>query len=57
LRDALGDQLLDTIYPFYNKLYENYSTVAFSKKHMNEYLRFSPRDVERSLKYFFGKGQ
>lgn len=55
LREILGAQLLQKIIPYFKEFYGKYSTISFSKKHMNEYLRFPPDDVERALINFFGK--
>lgn len=55
LRDILGAQLLRKIFPLFKDFYGKYSKVSFSKKHMNEYLRFPPDDVDRALTNFFGK--
>jgi Exo70 exocyst complex subunit len=55
LREILGTELLQKILPLYKDFFAKYSKVQFSKKHMSEYLRFPPEDVERLLKNFFGK--
>jgi hypothetical protein len=55
LREILGTKLLEEIYPYYEDFYNKYSKIQFSKKHMSEYLRFPPEDVERLLQNFFGK--
>jgi Exo70 exocyst complex subunit len=55
LREILGTELLQKILPLYKDFFNKYSKVQFSKKHMGEYLRFPPEDVERLLKNFFGK--
>lgn len=55
LREILGTELLQKILPLYKDFFSKYSKIQFSKKHMGEYLRFPPEDVERLLKNFFGK--
>ena len=54
LRERLAEQLCDAIYPRYTDFFDTYSEVGFSRKHMSEYLRYIPKDVERSLRSFFG---
>ena len=39
----------------YNAFYGTYSVVKFSKKHMDEYLKYPPAVVERHLTGFFGR--
>ena len=55
LREHLGIMLVAKICPLYGQFYGTYSTIPFSKKHMEDYLRFPPSDVERALRFFFGK--
>ena len=55
LREKISIQLLETILPVYTEFFNNYSGIKFSKKHMNEYLRYPPAQVERNLRSFFGK--
>lgn len=55
LREHMSAQLTEAILPVYTEFYNTYAAVKFSKKHMNEYLRFPPAQVERNLKTFFGR--
>ena len=55
LREHLGNLLVAKICRFYTPFFDTYSATSFSKKHMEDYLRFPPKDVERALRYFFGK--
>eukprot|EP01036_Dinobryon_divergens_P031317 gene31317-40691_t len=55
LREHMSAQLLEAILPVYTEFFNTYASVKFSKKHMNEYLRFQPAQVERNLKTFFGR--
>ena len=55
LREHLGNLLVAKICRFYTPFFDTYSSTNFSRKHMEEYLRFPPKDVERALRYFFGK--
>lgn len=54
LRDQLSSQLMESIIPSYTEFYNTYSIINFSKKHLEQYLRFTPEDCERILKNFFG---
>lgn len=55
MREGFGAQLVDALFPIYAEFYRTYSTVKFSKKHMSEYVRYQPQEVERKLRFFFGK--
>jgi hypothetical protein len=55
LREQLGAALVAKVCPRYTQFFTTYSAVGFSKKHTEEYLRFPPADVDRALRYFFGK--
>ncbi len=55
LREQLGAQVLGKVLPVYAEFFAAYSTVRFSSKHTEQYLRFPPAFVERNLKSFFGR--
>jgi hypothetical protein len=55
LRAELSAGLRNAVLPTYSKFFSTYSVVKFSKKHMTEYLRFKPADVEGKLNAFFGR--
>ncbi len=57
LRDELGKQLADTIIPTYSKFYDTYSKVNFSKRHIDQYVRFTADDANLILGRFFGGGK
>lgn len=56
LRNSLTAQLIRTVLPVYSDLYTTYSDSKFSKKHIEDYLKFTPQQVETNLRTFFGKG-
>ena len=37
----------------YHIFYDTYAEVQFSTKHMSEYVRFLPNDIDRLLEKFF----
>ena len=55
LRESLSSQLVGRVSQSYTPFFQTYSTVKFSKKHMEEYLKYTPAQVESNLKGFFGK--
>lgn len=55
LRETLTAQLVARVVPPYSEFYAAFSPVKFSKKHMEQYLRYSPESVERHLQSFFGR--
>jgi hypothetical protein len=55
LREQLGQQLINKISPVYAEFHNSFSSCKFSKKHSDQYLRFSPTNVEKNLQSFFGK--
>lgn len=55
LRDSLSQQLTNRILPTYSSFFSSYSGVRFSKKHMTDYVRFTPQAVEAHLRSFFGR--
>jgi hypothetical protein len=54
LRDDLGRQLADTVIPVYRDFYGTYSKVQFTKKHLDQYIRFTAEDAKVVLERFFG---
>jgi len=56
LRDELGKQMADTIVPAYAAFYDKYSKTNFSKRHMDQYIRFTAEDAKLILGRFFGGG-
>lgn len=57
LRETLTANLLGRVVTAYGNYFANYSVVKFSKKHMSEYLKFTPSQLENHLKGFFGRVQ
>lgn len=55
LRERLSALMVSKLIPVYTKWYNEYSAVKFSKKHMDEYLKYPPNVVERHLAGFFGR--
>ena len=55
LRESLTANLLSKVVGAYNNFFAAYSVVKFSKKHMSEYLKFTPAQLENHLKGFFGR--
>ncbi len=55
LREQLSGLILSKVLPPYTEFYNAHSATKFSKKHMEQYLRFAPVFVERNLRSFFGK--
>ena len=53
LRDRLRNLLKESILPLYESFYEKFSNVQFSKKHMGQYLRYPPKEVEKVLSTLF----
>ena len=53
LRDHVGLMLLSKILPIYQTFYHTYASIKFSKRHLAQYTRFPPQDVERILQHFF----
>ncbi len=54
LRFELGRQMADTIIPAYKAFYDKYSTTNFSKRHLDQYVRFTSEDANLILGRFFG---
>jgi hypothetical protein len=54
LRDEMGKLLADTVIPVYKDFYDKYSKVNFSKRHMDQYVRFTAEDAKLILGRFFG---
>lgn len=55
LRDVLAQQLTQRILSTYATFFATYSAIKFSKKHMNEYLKYTPAQLELHLRSFFGR--
>ena len=55
LRETLTTALLSRVVSTYNTFFSSYSNVKFSKKHMSEYLKFTPDQLQNHLKGFFGR--
>jgi hypothetical protein len=55
LRDVLAQQLTQRVLATYTTFFATYSAVKFSKKHMNEYLKYTPAQLEQHLRSFFGR--
>ena len=53
-RAELSASLVRQICPVYEQLYATYSPISFSKTHRQEYLRFSPNQVQAALQNLFG---
>ena len=53
LRDLLQQEVAGVFLPFYRKFYDKYSTIRFSKKHQNEYTKYSPLKIEELLNRLF----
>lgn len=49
LRDLLQHEVAGVFLPFYRKFYDKYSKIRFSKKHQNEYTKYSPLKIEELL--------
>jgi hypothetical protein len=55
LREMLTIQMTNRILQTYSQFFSTYSAVKFSKKHMNEYLKYTPAQLEQYLRSFFGR--
>lgn len=53
LRTRVEAQLVQQVLESYQVFYGAYSTEKFSKKHMDQYLRYPPTEVEAVLKKIF----
>jgi hypothetical protein len=53
LRESIKKDLVRKIMPMYTEFYDVYHQIRFSKKHMDQYLKFPPEDVERIIQGFF----
>lgn len=54
LRQHVTTLLVDKICPAWSSFFNSYSANKFSKKHMAQYLKFTPNDVSTILEHFFG---
>jgi len=55
LREKLSSLLVGRVMSGYQPFFAKYSVVKFSKKHMEEYLKYPPPQCERNLSGFFGR--
>jgi exocyst complex protein 7 len=53
LRKNMQNEVKGAFFPNYQKFYEKYSAVRFSKKKQEEYLKFPPRRVEEMIGMLF----
>jgi hypothetical protein len=53
LRENVRKQLVSLVVPVYAEFFATYSSVHFSKKHMDEYLKYPPKNVENILMSLF----
>ena len=53
LRTRVEAQLVQQVLESYQVFYGAYSTEKFSKKHMDQYLRYPPTEVEAVFKKIF----
>jgi exocyst complex component 7 len=49
LRDVLQREVAGVFLPLYRTFFTKYSKIRFSKKHQDQYTKFSPDDVERMM--------
>mmetsp|Transcript_8200 Transcript_8200/g.23562 ORF Transcript_8200/g.23562 Transcript_8200/m.23562 type:complete len:781 (-) Transcript_8200:133-2475(-) len=49
LRNTLQKEVAGVFLPLYSKFYDKYSQIRFSKKHQDEYTKFSPYKIEQML--------
>lgn len=49
LRDLLQKEVAGVFLPNYRRFYDKYSKIRFSKKHQNEYTKYSPYKIEEML--------
>ena len=55
LRDRLSAMMVTKIVDVYTNFFNTYSIVKFSKKHMDEYLKYPPNVAKQHLTGFFGR--
>jgi len=53
LRDLLQKEVAGVFIPNYRRFYEKYSKIRFSKKHQNEYTKYSPYKIEELLNQLY----
>jgi len=53
VREALTRELVHAIVPTYSDFFRSYSNEQFSKKHMSDYLVYSPQNAEKIFVNFF----
>lgn len=49
LRITLQQEVINVFVPRYHRFYEKYSGIKFSKKHQDEYLKYTPKKIESML--------
>jgi exocyst complex protein 7 len=53
LRDTLQKEVAGVFLPLYRIFYDKYSLIRFSKKHQNEYTKYSPYKIEEMLSLLY----
>ena len=53
LRDLLQKEVAGVFIPNYRSFYDKYSKIRFSKKHQNEYTKYSPYKIEELLNQLY----
>lgn len=53
VKEALTRELVQAIVPTYSDFFRSYSNEQFSKKHMSDYLVYSPQNAEKIFVNFF----
>jgi len=53
LRDLLQKEVAGVFLPNYRRFYDKYSKIRFSKKHQNEYTKYSPYKIEELLNQLY----
>mmetsp|Transcript_5531 Transcript_5531/g.13672 ORF Transcript_5531/g.13672 Transcript_5531/m.13672 type:complete len:786 (-) Transcript_5531:46-2403(-) len=53
LRDLLQKEVAGVFLPNYRRFYDKYTKIRFSKKHQNEYTKYSPYKIEEKLNQLY----
>jgi exocyst complex component 7 len=53
LRASMQDDVAKVFLPRYKRFYEKYTKIRFSKKHQDEYTKFSPEKIESMLRKLY----
>lgn len=53
LRDLLQKEVAGVFIPLYRTFYDKYSKIRFSKKHQDEYTKYSPYRIEEMLDHLY----